>query len=61
MNLSPHFTLEEMLHSDTAEKKIHEASLRRQSARSAEHKPAWLCFNGLYTPFGSPVIGGQKR
>ncbi len=19
------------------------------------------CFNGLYTPFGSPVIGGQKR
>ena len=33
MNLSPHFTLEEMLHGDTAEKKIHEALLRRQCAR----------------------------
>ena len=28
---------------------------------SALLKRAWHCFNGLYTPFGSPVIGGQKR
>ena len=21
----------------------------------------YVCFNGLYTPFGSPVIGGKKR
>ena len=21
----------------------------------------FVAFNGLYTPFGSPVIGGQKR
>ena len=24
-------------------------------------KKFFVCFNGLYTPFGSPVIGGQKR
>ena len=24
-------------------------------------KNIFVCFNGLYTPFGSPVIGGQKR
>ena len=30
------------------------------TTRHSESKLS-LCFNGLYTPFGSPVIGGQKR
>ena len=40
---------------------VHEAALHRHHSRSAESEQAPLCFNGLYTPFGSPVIGGQKR
>jgi hypothetical protein len=39
----------------------HAAVRRRHYSRSAEIKQACLCFNGLYTPFASPVIGGQKR
>ncbi len=36
-------------------------AMHRHCSRSAEIKQVRLCFNGLYTPFGSPVIGGQKR
>ena len=39
---------------------FHEASLHRNPTRLSRISQLF-CFNGLCTPFGSPVIGGQKR
>ena len=42
-------------------KKLKITTSRWTGSRSAYWKQVFVCFNGLYTPFGSPVIGGQKR